>query len=128
MEETFFHINTSYGHLENRMVFQNFKNFMVGSHRVCCYEPARKFVGHLKRASQRMLRASVSTNRPSSKVKGCGIHLISHQDAAQFAQNLSQTGSQHMDSNFSQHCKDIMDEAMRLESFGDMTELEYPLG
>ncbi|VVA39008.1 PREDICTED: TMV resistance N [Prunus dulcis] len=127
MEETFCHFHASDGRLQNRVVIGNFENFIVGSHAVCCYKPARKFAGNLKKANHGVLRASVSTNRPSLKVKGCGIRLISHQDAAKFAQDLSQTANQHLVSNFGSHCKHMLDEVMKLESSGDVTILDYRL-
>ncbi|KAL6284117.1 hypothetical protein ACE6H2_015046 [Prunus campanulata] len=127
MEETFCLFQALDGRLQNRRVLGNFENFIVGSHAVCCYEPARKFAGNLKKPSEGVLRASVSTNRSSLKVKGCGIRLISHQDAAKFAHDLSHTANQHLNSNFGPHCKYIIDEAMKLESSGDVVELDHHL-
>ncbi|KAI5333920.1 hypothetical protein L3X38_024052 [Prunus dulcis] len=90
MEETFCRFQASDGLFQKRSVFANFENFIVGSHGVCCYQPARNFAGHLRKASPGILQASVSTNRPSLIVKGCGISLISHQGAAKFADDLSE--------------------------------------
>ncbi|BBH02491.1 Disease resistance TIR-NBS-LRR class protein [Prunus dulcis] len=46
MEETFCRFQASDGLFQKRSVFANFENFRVGSHGVCCYQPARNFAGH----------------------------------------------------------------------------------
>ena len=111
LEETICNFYTHAGH-ENSLVFQNFINFRVGSsYMLCCYEPrGGQFGGLLDKASA-LLGASVTTKRPDLKVRGCAIHPISQQDAAEFVQKLTnQTLAQHLDSNFWRHCEEILDE------------------
>ncbi|CAL2254889.1 unnamed protein product [Prunus armeniaca] len=127
MEETFCHFHASDGRLLHRCVFGNYENFRVGSHAVCCYVPAFSLPRNLKKESKGGLRASVSTNRPSLKVKGCGIRLISHQDAAKFAHDFSQTALQDVNPNFGPHCKYMIDVALKLESSGNVIEVDYHL-
>ncbi|XP_062003591.1 uncharacterized protein LOC133721072 isoform X2 [Rosa rugosa] len=107
---------------ENSLVFQKFIDFMAGSYALCCYEPrGGQLSGIFDKPSSR-LRASVSTKRPNLKVRGCGIHLISEENAAEFVKSLAnQTPTQHIDSNFDRHCKYILNEETIT---ADLKELE----
>ncbi|XP_062003645.1 uncharacterized protein LOC133721126 isoform X1 [Rosa rugosa] len=110
LEETICEFHTDVGP-ENSLVFQNFIDFKAGSYALCCYEPrGGQFSGMFDKPSSR-LRASVSMKRPNLKVRGCGIHLMSEEDTAEFVKSLAnQTATQHLDSNFDQHCEYLLNE------------------
>ncbi|XP_062009290.1 disease resistance protein RUN1-like [Rosa rugosa] len=102
LKDTCCHFSTYKDPLENPLVFRNFSNPGVGPFVLCCYVPQRLFSRKLNRAS-RLLRASISTERPDLEVKECGIQLISQQGAALSVQDLTQTASDQLhqlDSNF----------------------------
>ncbi|KAM5576633.1 hypothetical protein ABKV19_007467 [Rosa sericea] len=124
LEETVCDFYPNDGH-DNSLVFQNFINFRVGSsYGVCCYEPRSGQFGGLLDNVSTLLKASVSTKRPDLIVRGCGIHLISQEDAEEFVQNLTyQTITQHQDFNFDRHCEEILDET----TTGDLMELGHDL-
>ncbi|XP_024178294.1 uncharacterized protein LOC112184260 [Rosa chinensis] len=116
LEETVCDFHTDVGAVghDTSLVFQNFIDFRTGSYGLSCYEPrGGQFSGLFDKPSSR-LRASVSTKRPNLKVRGCGIHLISEEYAAEFVKSIAtQTTNSiesHLDSNFDRHCEDILDE------------------
>lgn len=94
--KTVCHFVTHEGCLEHPLIFQAFTNLKVGMpYGLCWYEPrGGQFARQLNKGS-RLLKASVSTNRPDLQVKGCGIHLISKQDAAEFVHNLIPIADYH---------------------------------
>lgn len=108
-EETICEFYTNFG-CENSLVFQNFPYFRTGTYGLCCYEPrVGKFGGLFDKL---VLQATVSTKRPDLKVRGCGLHLISEHNAAEFVQSLiNQTAIQHLDFNFDRHCEEILEKA-----------------
>ncbi|XP_040370751.1 uncharacterized protein LOC112188838 isoform X2 [Rosa chinensis] len=119
LEEIICEFHTDVGP-ENSLVFQNFMDFKAGSNALCCYEPrGGQFSGMFVKPSS--LRASISTKRQNLKVRGCGMRLISEEDAAEFVKSLAnQTATQHLDSNFDRHCEYILDEET---ATGDLMEL-----
>ncbi|XP_004289196.1 PREDICTED: protein SUPPRESSOR OF npr1-1, CONSTITUTIVE 1-like [Fragaria vesca subsp. vesca] len=117
-EKTVCEFHTEVGH-DTSLVFQNFMDFTTGSYGLCCYEPRGGQFSRLFDKPSSWLRASVSTKRPNLKLRGCGIHLISEEDAAEFVQSLAyQTATQHLDFNFDRHCECILDE----EATADLME------
>ncbi|KAM1000621.1 hypothetical protein ACFX2I_007243 [Malus domestica] len=121
MEDTFCHFSTPEGRLKDPLVLQKFNNFRKGSYGLCCYEPrGGQFAGQLNTES-RLLKASVSTNRPDLKVKGCALQLIYQKDAAAFAHNLSESANGHLNLNFGRHCKGLLDRARELKNSGEVT-------
>ncbi|XP_004289199.1 PREDICTED: protein SUPPRESSOR OF npr1-1, CONSTITUTIVE 1-like [Fragaria vesca subsp. vesca] len=120
LEETICEFHTDIGR-ENSLVFENFIDFTAGSYALCCYEPrGGQYHGIFDKPSSQ-LRASVSTKRPDLKVRGCAIHLISEDNTAEFVKCVAnQTATQHLDSNFDQHCEYMFHEETET---GDLMEL-----
>ncbi|XP_048420182.1 TMV resistance protein N-like isoform X1 [Pyrus x bretschneideri] len=121
MKDTFCHFST----LENPLVLQKFNTFRKGSYGLCCYQPR----GRQRQLSteSRLLKASVSTNRPDLKVKGCTLQLIYQKDAAAFVRDLSESANGHLNLNFGRHCKGILDRARELNSSGEVTVVGFNL-
>lgn len=97
--------STSEGPIESQVVFQNLNGFKAGPYGLCCYLPRGWFVGQLRKA--RFIEASISTSRSDVKVKRCGMHIISEQNTALFAKNLTHTANEYLKLNFRscQSCK-----------------------
>ncbi|PON40622.1 hypothetical protein TorRG33x02_339970 [Trema orientale] len=112
--------------LENPIVFENFKNFGVGSFGICCYIPQQWFAGKLTKAST-TIEASISKERQDVELKMCGIHPIYGLDIEEFSKNLAQTANEHrvVVWDLNRHCNELLDCRTKLESFGDMISIEY---
>lgn len=100
---------------------ESIKQMDDGPFVICCYVPREWFAGWFNMACYQ-IEASISTNRVDVELKKCGVHLISEQDGEKFSQKFAQTAYEHQDPdlNFERHCKQLLDEASKLENIDDV--------
>lgn len=119
LKEIYFQFYTNEGRFRDPVVARPFKHFGIGLFGICCYLPHGPFSERLNKATH--IRVMVSTNRPHTEVKMCGMHLILQQDVATFARNLARTASEgYQDLDFLQHCMQISDDAKKVKNFHDI--------